>query len=63
MKRQSFWWRWGDEPLVADTVMTRARAAAMIRAWRRQRDVRLDRVACGVYRVACGVNVGTMVIR
>ena len=67
----TFQWRWDDRAPWPDPSMTRARAARLLRVWRRQarqpanyKNVNhFTRVTRGVYRVASSHGeVGTMII-
>lgn len=37
MKQNTFKWAWGDHEATTDPLMTRARAAVLLRAWRRSK--------------------------
>lgn len=64
MKKQSFYWAWNTNAAQVDKLMTRARAANLLRVWRRairqpanyRPFVSLERLESGVYRVTheCG---------
>lgn len=58
-KTTAFFWSWGDERPSPDPVMTRKRAARMLRAWRRMArqpgefgtvEMAFERMGMGIYR-------------
>tara|TARA_R110000868_G_scaffold43655_6_gene146640 strand:+ start:426 stop:620 length:195 start_codon:yes stop_codon:yes gene_type:complete len=61
-----FFWAWDGERQLEDASMTRARAAAMLRAWRADPDIRITLTARRTYRgetEGAGRVGWTMVIR
>lgn len=70
MKKSQFLWGWKDYEPQPDLIMTRERAAKLLRAWRRSRtqgvrDFSLQRLGKGHYRIAARGyedEPGTMVI-
>ena len=70
MKTTEFMWAWNDHAPTPDRLMTRERAARLLRAWRRgtrpanyRPVMSVKRLRRGVYRVTheCG-EVGTMFV-
>ena len=45
-----FYWTWDGERQLEDASMTRARAAAMLRAWRADPDIRITLIGPRTYR-------------
>ena len=45
-----FYWTWDGERQLEDASMTRARAAAMLRAWRADPDIRITLIGRRTYR-------------
>ena len=61
-----FYWTWDGEQQLEDASMTRARAAAMLRAWRADPDIRITLIGPRTYRgetEGAGRVGWTMVIR